>query len=285
MSPEPPGIPRIRDAAVAGFAAGEMSMSIALARMRLNSGQSVCSLQVGIPSTDGTPLPAIESVSPKHFAKRLSVRRSRESIDASAGVPPRRGSLREERRKNSVRRSDAELIGMAASGVRRSSLLTAAPVVMMSDVPEMSQDDLIGAMFDAVAEGDSELVDELIAMKVPINVPDGDGNTPLLLAAEGEPQIVQALISAGSDVNHQNSEGLTALMRAISCARARREPPVSSISDRSRGPCTRAHACSSLRRARGRARTHAELRVCRGVCMAQTRMRTSSGSCWPQART
>lgn len=80
--------------------------------------------------------------------------------------------------------------------------------------------ELIQSFFNAVAEGDVDEVDEIIAENVPLDSQDEDGNTALILAAEGEPQIVEVLIAAGCNLNLQNEAGVTALMRACECAHA-----------------------------------------------------------------
>ena len=76
-------------------------------------------------------------------------------------------------------------------------------------------DQLVQQFFDAVAEGDAEQVETMIAAGVDVGSIDEDGNTALLFAAEGEPQIVEVLLNAGVNVNAQNEGGLTALMRAV----------------------------------------------------------------------
>ena len=75
--------------------------------------------------------------------------------------------------------------------------------------------------FEAVAEGDVDLVTEFIQQGFNVDSVDDEGNTALLFAAEGEPLIVEALLEAGCNINHQNANGVTALMRAIKCVCAR----------------------------------------------------------------
>ena len=123
-------------------------------------------------------------------------------------------------------------------------------------------------LWDAVAEGDSDLVDELLERGVAVNAVDDDGNTALLLASEGEPQIVEALIAAGANVNQQNNDGLTPLMLATRCE-----------------ACALVPTClCSRRRARASALLHA-LRSPHASILPlssrapQMRTRTSSSSC------
>ena len=102
----------------------------------------------------------------------------------------------------------------AEEGSRKSSLKSNPRIIAKSEV-SLIDIAMIEEFFNAVADGDSDLVDELIGRGVPVDSEDEEGNTALLYAAEGEPKLVESLLKAGCDVNHQNNEGLTALMRAV----------------------------------------------------------------------
>lgn len=70
--------------------------------------------------------------------------------------------------------------------------------------------------FEAVENGDTKSVAELLANGIDPNVQDQMGETPLLRAAErGSGPIVDALLSAGADVEAVDSEGNTPLMVSI----------------------------------------------------------------------
>lgn len=248
---EPQSMTALREAAVTGFALGQMSSSIAMHRLRLNSSSS-CSMSPQSRST-GTPSYRISST-------RRRSRESRESMGSADGDKEKRGgrrsSLREERRKNSLLRSDHSVLEQAAALAKRRISSTIMPA-LPDDNEFSNEEEMVIAFFDAVAEGDADLVDELIERKVPVNATDEDGNTALILAAEGEPQIVEALIKAGANVNHQNEEGLTALLRAIACERARVAAPQRNVCPRVRcvSLCT---GSDSTRVGSSRASLHAD---------------------------
>ena len=238
-----PELSGLRDAATAGFAMGDMAACIAQHRMRLNSVPSKGSLPVM--SANGTLVPAISSPHVDSFRRR-SLRASRErrssrDSDGSAGSFRRRASRDSDGSAGSVRRRKSRASGevpdqirrgslregrMLASDARKNSLVRdpnaaggLAVVAALEPLPDQAADaqELIQEFFDAVAEGDSDLVDELLERGVAVNAVDDDGNTALLLASEGEPQIVEALIAAGANVNQQNNDGLTPLMLATRC--------------------------------------------------------------------
>ena len=69
-------------------------------------------------------------------------------------------------------------------------------------------------LFDAVQNGDADVVSELLAAGVPPGCVNDDGCTALMLAAEGEAACVELLLG-GTPLNHRNAAGDTALILAI----------------------------------------------------------------------
>ncbi len=80
-------------------------------------------------------------------------------------------------------------------------------------------------LWDAVRSGDATLIRRLIRNGADVNARDGDGKTPLILAASiGRPTAVSALLKGGANVNATNSVGSTALHLAVLSGRARVVP-------------------------------------------------------------
>ena len=78
--------------------------------------------------------------------------------------------------------------------------------------------DIHPLFIDAIKEGDLDIVNTLIAVKIDVNKPDEKGKLPILLAIWSErPDIVEALIKAGANPNEPepNSRGYSPLLSAI----------------------------------------------------------------------
>jgi len=73
----------------------------------------------------------------------------------------------------------------------------------------------VASLFEAISEGDYDIVLEQLNQGVAVNSLDDDGNTPLIMAAEGEEAIVELLLERGADVDTQNRNGVTALIAAV----------------------------------------------------------------------
>jgi ankyrin repeat protein len=68
----------------------------------------------------------------------------------------------------------------------------------------------------AIYEGHTEAIKKILDFKFDVNMQNGKGVTPLILAAqEGNGEIVELLLNSGSDVNHKSIYE-TALMQAVS---------------------------------------------------------------------
>jgi len=68
----------------------------------------------------------------------------------------------------------------------------------------------------AISEGHIEAIKKILDHKFDVNMQNGNGVTPLILAAkEGNTEVVELLIKTGSDVNHKSIYE-TALMQAVS---------------------------------------------------------------------
>ena len=78
------------------------------------------------------------------------------------------------------------------------------------DMPTVQTEDVHSraaaqALLNAASEGDSAEVAALLGRGVPVDVTDGQGNTPLLLAtARDRVEVARLLVAAGADVNRQN---------------------------------------------------------------------------------
>eukprot|EP00966_Prymnesium_polylepis_P110003 2545159-Prymnesium_polylepis.1 len=70
-------------------------------------------------------------------------------------------------------------------------------------------------LFQALEDGDVDVVEECVKAGVSVDVADDDLNTALILASEGEPEICEYLVAAGANVNAQNKNGVTPLMAAV----------------------------------------------------------------------
>ena len=72
------------------------------------------------------------------------------------------------------------------------------------------------ALFRAIRQGDSDLVQSLIRQGVPANLRATDGSTPLMVAAlHGTADIAAILVDHGADVNLANDKGVTALLWGV----------------------------------------------------------------------
>jgi len=71
------------------------------------------------------------------------------------------------------------------------------------------------ALRQAGADGESEIVCELVKSGAKIDRQDEYGRTALLIAAEsGHAQVVDELLDCGAEIDHQNEDGATALLLA-----------------------------------------------------------------------
>src|SRR5262249_2366905 len=87
------------------------------------------------------------------------------------------------------------------------------PAVRGDDKPAVKP--LPAELAKAIRDGDLKAVRAQLDAGVDVNVRDGDGNTPLLLAAVyAGPECVELLLKKGADVNAANKAGATPLMRA-----------------------------------------------------------------------
>lgn len=76
------------------------------------------------------------------------------------------------------------------------------------------------ALMKASREGNGEVVKELIALGVDLNIKNIDGNTALWNACFGNSyECFHLLIEAGIDINSQNDNGVTALMYCASAGK------------------------------------------------------------------
>ena len=178
----------LRAAAASNFA---MSKSVCQHRLNLNSRSSLST------SSSKSLLSGLVSSNPSFSVRRASRHSSERKKSESGDLKDRKSK----ENSPSFRGSPSE---------RRARSPTS---------PTNDQDP--ADFFEAVAEGDVDLVVEFIHKGFNVDSVDDEGNSALLFAAEGEPLIVEALLEAGCNINHQNANGVTALMRAIKCARAR----------------------------------------------------------------
>ncbi|KAI9668010.1 MAG: hypothetical protein M1821_000830 [Bathelium mastoideum] len=81
---------------------------------------------------------------------------------------------------------------------------------------ELSVQELIDRLFEAVGEGREEFVHLLVDYGAPVDSKDSDGRTPLLRAAmEGHKAIVRLLLGTNRvDVNAKDNDGRTPLLWA-----------------------------------------------------------------------
>ncbi|WP_114854983.1 ankyrin repeat domain-containing protein [Brachybacterium sp. YJGR34] len=84
---------------------------------------------------------------------------------------------------------------------------------------EASEDEaliaLANSLLDAARQGDSTTLLGLVDQGAPVNLRDGAGNTPLMLAAyHGHADLVRALADRGADVDLANDRGQTPLAGA-----------------------------------------------------------------------
>jgi len=108
-----------------------------------------------------------------------------------------------------------ELFRMAAAAGRRSILYSLARHRGMEDLPDEWIN--VAKLRDAVMDGDDTTVEHLVNGGVDPNVADGDGSTPLFVAAEyGREQIVRMLLSAGVKPNQVvHRSGRTPLLLGV----------------------------------------------------------------------
>lgn len=73
----------------------------------------------------------------------------------------------------------------------------------------------------AAWRGAHHVLDELLALDVPLDATNADGNNALWLACvNGEPGLIRALAARGVPLDHANLTGATALMYAASAGKA-----------------------------------------------------------------
>ncbi len=83
------------------------------------------------------------------------------------------------------------------------------------DLPRQST-----ALFHAAAEPDGRIVQALLALGADPNIPDFEGDTPLIIAVMADrDEVARQLIRSGADVNHADKAGGTPLMRAVELGR------------------------------------------------------------------
>lgn len=76
-------------------------------------------------------------------------------------------------------------------------------------------------LMHAAWRGAHHVLDELLALDVPLDATNGDGNNALWLACvNGEPGLIRALAARGVPLDHANLTGATALMYAASAGKA-----------------------------------------------------------------
>jgi len=93
-------------------------------------------------------------------------------------------------------------------------LLTSLPIDQPFELPTDSAPD--HAILHAVAKGHREIVRLLLQYNGPVNVRDGQGRTPLHLAALHDREAVAVLLlQHGADINTRDWSGKTALHHAV----------------------------------------------------------------------
>lgn len=76
-------------------------------------------------------------------------------------------------------------------------------------------------LMHAAWRGARDMLDQLLALKVPLDAANGDGNHALWLACvHGEPGAIRTLAAHGAPIDHANLTGATALMYAASSGKA-----------------------------------------------------------------
>lgn len=76
-------------------------------------------------------------------------------------------------------------------------------------------------LMHAAWRGARSALDQLLALKVPLDAVNGDGNNALWLACvHGEPEAIRTLVAHGVPIDHANLTGATALMYAASSGKA-----------------------------------------------------------------
>lgn len=79
-----------------------------------------------------------------------------------------------------------------------------------------SQQELIALFFAAARTGNDEVINEFLKHGFPVDVRNGDGYTPLMMAAYyGHQSIVTTLLKHGADRCARDNKGNTALMGAL----------------------------------------------------------------------
>jgi ankyrin repeat protein len=75
-------------------------------------------------------------------------------------------------------------------------------------------------LMHAAWRGRLDIVDALLALKVPLDAVNGDGNNALWLGCvSNQPDIVRRLVAAGVPIDHANLTGATSLMYAASSSK------------------------------------------------------------------
>jgi rhodanese-related sulfurtransferase len=76
-------------------------------------------------------------------------------------------------------------------------------------------------LMHAAWRGARDALDQLLALKVPLDAVNGDGNNALWLACvHGEPELIRTLAAHSVPIDHANLTGATALMYAASSGKA-----------------------------------------------------------------
>ncbi len=75
------------------------------------------------------------------------------------------------------------------------------------------------SFFEAAGDGNEEIVIHYLKTKIPVNITDANGNTPLHWAArKGHEKIVKILLKAGADAQTMNAQGQSARDLAVANA-------------------------------------------------------------------
>ena len=92
----------------------------------------------------------------------------------------------------------------------------------MSPVPTLLSSPATGALHAAIRSGDLATVIDLLRAEAPVNGPDPEGLTPLMIASGvGQSQMVALLLTAGAEVRAVEPRmGVTALHKAAQSGNA-----------------------------------------------------------------
>lgn len=76
-------------------------------------------------------------------------------------------------------------------------------------------------LMHAAWRGKRDMLDQLLALKLPLDATNGDGNNAIWMACvHGEPDAIRSLAAHGVPIDHANLTGATALMYAASSGKA-----------------------------------------------------------------